>query len=49
MVNNYNLEYDLLKKSKITDRSPRSIVDQPLSDQPFNEIYGKEESKKTSS
>ena len=48
MVNNYNLEYDLLKKSRITDRSPKSIVDQPLTDQPINEIYSKEDSEKTS-
>lgn len=26
MVNNYDLEYSLLKKSKISDRAPRSIV-----------------------
>lgn len=24
MVNNYNLEYELLKKSRITDRSPKA-------------------------
>ena len=48
MVNLYNLEYDLLKKSKVTDRSPKSIVDQPNSDQPINAIYSKEESEKTS-
>ena len=48
MVNLYDLEYDLLKKSNITDRSPKSIVDQPTSDQPINEIYNKEQSKKTS-
>lgn len=48
MVNLYNLEYDLLKKSNITDRSPRSIVDQPNTDQPINDIYNKEQSKKTS-
>jgi len=44
MVNLYELEYDLLKKSRITDRSPKSIVDQPTSDQPINEIYNKKES-----
>jgi len=49
MVNLYNLEYDLLKKSNITDRSPRSNWDQPESDQVINEIYGKKETKKTSS
>jgi|TARA_B100000902_G_scaffold57262_1_gene64124 hypothetical protein len=48
MVNLYDLEYDLLKKSKITDRSPKSIVDQPSSDQFINEIYNKEDSSKTS-
>ena len=27
MVNNYNLEYELLKKSNITNRAPNSITD----------------------
>ena len=26
MVNNYNLEWELLKKSSITNRSPKSIM-----------------------
>lgn len=26
MVNNYNLEYELLKKSNITNRAPSSIT-----------------------
>ena len=26
MVNNYNLEWELLKKSRITNRSPKSIM-----------------------
>jgi hypothetical protein len=26
MVNNYDLEYSLLKKSQIVDRAPRSII-----------------------
>ena len=29
MVNLYNLEWELLKKSNITDRAPASIVDAP--------------------
>lgn len=32
MVNNYNLEWELLKKSRITDRAPSSIVDSPDSE-----------------
>lgn len=32
MVNNYNLEWELLKKSKITNRAPSSIVDSPTSE-----------------
>ena len=27
MVNNYNLEYELLKKSNLTNRAPNSITD----------------------
>jgi hypothetical protein len=27
MVNNYNLELELLRKSKVTDRAPKSIID----------------------
>jgi len=27
MVNNYNLELELLRRSKVTDRAPKSIVD----------------------
>mgnify|MGYP001175820288 FL=1 len=26
MVNNYNLEWELLKKSQVTNRSPKSIM-----------------------
>jgi len=26
MVNNYNLEWELLKKSRVTNRSPKSIM-----------------------
>jgi hypothetical protein len=26
MVNNYNLEWELLKKSQVTSRSPKSIM-----------------------
>jgi len=29
MVNNYNLELELLRRSKVTDRSPKSIMDKP--------------------
>tara|TARA_R100000329_G_scaffold149839_1_gene141322 strand:+ start:777 stop:905 length:129 start_codon:yes stop_codon:yes gene_type:complete len=29
MVNNYNLEYELLRRSKVTDRAPKSTVDKP--------------------
>ena len=29
MVNLYNLEWELLKKSKVTDRAPSSICDVP--------------------
>jgi hypothetical protein len=29
MVNNYNLEWELLRRSKVTDRSPKSIMDTP--------------------
>lgn len=33
MVNNYNLEKELLNKSRLTDRSPKSIIgDVPSSD-----------------
>ena len=28
MVNNYNLELELLRRSKVTDRAPKSIIDQ---------------------
>tara|TARA_Y100000361_G_C11042552_1_gene280703 strand:+ start:330 stop:458 length:129 start_codon:yes stop_codon:yes gene_type:complete len=31
MVNNYNLEYELLRRSKVTDRAPKSTVDKPIS------------------
>ncbi len=31
MVNLYNLEWELLKKSKIADRSPKSNIDTPSS------------------
>ena len=29
MVKNYNLELELLRRSKVTDRSPKSIMDKP--------------------
>tara|TARA_B100001939_G_scaffold261485_1_gene228530 strand:+ start:163 stop:282 length:120 start_codon:yes stop_codon:yes gene_type:complete len=29
MVNNYNLEYELLRRSKVTDRAPKSTIDKP--------------------
>ncbi len=29
MVNNYDLEWELLRRSKVTDRSPKSIMDKP--------------------
>ena len=29
MVNNYNLEWELLKRSRVTDRAPKSIMDSP--------------------
>jgi len=29
MVNNYDLEWELLNKSKVVDRAPMSIVDTP--------------------
>jgi|11_taG_2_1085331.scaffolds.fasta_scaffold00795_9 hypothetical protein len=29
MVNNYDLEWELLNKSKVTNRAPMSIVDTP--------------------
>jgi len=29
MVNNYNLEWELLRRSRVTDRSPKSIMDTP--------------------
>jgi hypothetical protein len=29
MVNLYNLEWELLKKSRLTDRAPSSILDSP--------------------
>ncbi len=32
MVNNYDLEWELLKKSQVTDRAPSSIVDAPSAD-----------------
>jgi hypothetical protein len=37
MVNNYNLEYELLKKSKITTREPKSIMDSKV------HLYGKDD------
>ena len=27
MVNNYNLGWELLRRSKVTDRAPKSILD----------------------
>ena len=30
MVNLYNLEYELLRRSKVTDRAPKSSVDKPV-------------------
>jgi hypothetical protein len=27
MVNNYNLELELLRRSTVTDRAPKSIID----------------------
>jgi hypothetical protein len=27
MVNNYNLELELLRRSKVTNRAPKSIID----------------------
>ena len=30
MVNLYDLEYELLRKSKVTDRAPKSQVDKPV-------------------
>ena len=27
MVNNYNLELELLRRSNVTDRAPKSVVD----------------------
>jgi len=30
MVNLYDLEYELLRKSRVTDRAPKSQVDKPL-------------------
>ena len=32
MVNNYDLEWKLLQKSKVVDRAPSSIVDAPSAD-----------------
>ncbi len=29
MVNLYDLEWELLKRSQVTDRSPKSIMDTP--------------------
>jgi hypothetical protein len=29
MVNNYNLEWELLRRSKVTDRAPKSNFDKP--------------------
>ena len=29
MVNNYNLEWELLKRSRVTNRAPKSIMDNP--------------------
>jgi len=29
MVNNYDLEWELLRRSKVTTRAPKSIMDKP--------------------
>lgn len=44
MVNLYNLEWELLKRSKITDIAPKSIVDSPSAEYAINTgKYSKDE------
>lgn len=39
MVNLYNLEYELLNKSKITDRAPKSLHDVPAGSEAIKSAY----------
>jgi len=48
MVNNYDLEYSLLKKSQITDRAPKSIVGDKEISHDYELLKSDEEEKKES-